>query len=161
MGNWNVNGNVVISGNVTSYGTKARTINTSSYGDLLQYAYEMPTPTFGDIGDGLTDQDGVCLVYLDDKFIETINNNCEYQVFLQSYGDGSVYVSKRTPSYFVVNGTPNISFGWEIKAVQRDYELNRLDQFEDVFTKDNDFNVLENTWSYLDSLLYDIDEEEI
>lgn len=161
MGNWNVNGNVVISGNVTSYGTKARTINTSSYGDILQYAYEMPTPTFGDIGDGLTDQDGICLVYLDDKFIETINNNCEYQVFLQSYGDGNVYVSKRTPSYFVVNGTPNMSFGWEIKAVQRDYELNRLDQFEDVFTKDNDFHVLENTWSYLDSLLYDIDEEEI
>ena len=146
--------------NLTITGTKNRVISTESYGDRLQYCYETPTPLFGDIGEGTIDDTGICMIYIDDIFAETANTNCDYQVFLQSYSKYNCYVSERTPFYFVVNGEPNTSFGWEIKAVQKDFETYRLDTFgaDDEMETDNSIN---EVWNYLDDLLYDVDKEDI
>lgn len=146
--------------NLTITGTKNRVIETESYGNRLQYCYETPTPLFGDIGEGTIDDTGVCMIYIDDIFAETANTNCDYQVFLQSYSEYNCYVSERTPFYFVVNGEPNTSFGWEIKAVQKDFETYRLDTFgaDDEMETDNSIN---EVWNYLDDLLYDVDKEDI
>ena len=154
------NGSVIASGSITAGGAKPRMIETESYGKRLEYCYETPTPLFGDIGEGTIDDTGVCMIYIDDIFAETANTNCDYQVFLQSYSEYNCYVSERTPFYFVVNGEPNTSFGWEIKAVQKDFETYRLNTFgaDDEMETDNSIN---EVWNYLDDLLYDVDKEEI
>jgi hypothetical protein len=64
---------------------------------------------------------------LDDVFAETARVDCAYQVFLQACGDGSVYVEAKCATHFVVKGTPNLSFDWEIKAHQADLEYTRLE----------------------------------
>ena len=38
---------------------------------------------FGDLGEGVTDENGECCVSLDDVFAETVSTGIEYQVFLQ------------------------------------------------------------------------------
>jgi len=120
-------GETYISGGLTvSNGQKSRLVDTEDYGDRLLYAYETPTPIFGDIGEGVIGEDGKCYIQIDPTFAETISNT-QYQVFLQKYGTGECYVSERKSSYFIVEGTPDLAFGWEIKAKQKDYEQRRLD----------------------------------
>lgn len=112
-------------------GTKSRIAKTQNYQKRLQYCYEMPSPMFGDIGNGKTDESGECYVFIDDIFRETIDTDCQYQVFLQKYGQGDLWIEERNSDYFLVEGTPNLSFGWEIKARQLGYDIERLELFED------------------------------
>ena len=93
------------------------------------YCYETSKPYFGDIGEATLDEDGVCYIFLDDIFAETVNTDCQYQVFLQKYGPGDVWVEERTKNYFIVRGTAGIRFGWEIKARQLGFEIERLEKF--------------------------------
>lgn len=111
-------------------GTKSRIAKTKNYSDRLLYCYETPKPYFGDIGEAILDEDGLCYVFLDDVFYETVNTDCSYQVFLQKYGQGDIWVKARTPTYFVVVGTPNLPFGWEVKARQLGFESERLETYE-------------------------------
>ena len=108
-------------------GAKSRIVQTKDYGERHLYCYETPTPLFGDVGEGTIAEDGKCYIWLDAMFEQTIYNY-GYQVFLQKYGDGDCYVSERTASYFVVEGDAGLSFGWEIKAKQDNYEMTRLGQ---------------------------------
>lgn len=142
---------------LASLGTKSREITTPNYGNRLEYCYEMPTPYFGDIGEGITDNEGICYIFIDDIFAETIDTNCEYQVFLQAYGEGTVYVNERNSSYFVVKGTPNMRFAWELKAVQRDYEMYRLEEPTEQAEETTDY--ASESYDYLASLLYDVEQE--
>ena len=119
-GDWAVEGSLVVGG------TKPRMVNTKDYGSRLLYCYETASPMFGDIGDGKIADDGKCYIWLDPIFTQTISTN-GYQVFLQKCGDGDCYVSERTSNYFVVKGTPNLSFSWEIKAKQSDFDQRRLE----------------------------------
>jgi hypothetical protein len=82
---------------------------------------------FGDVGEGIIAEDGICRIALDAVFSETIVTS-NYQVFLQRYGEGDCYVLDRKPTYFIVKGTPNLAFGWEIKSRQIDFANLRLDQ---------------------------------
>lgn len=118
------------SGGFASGGQKNRVVRTKNYSNRLLYCYETPKPYFGDIGEAALDDDGICYIFLDDIFVETINTECQYQVFLQKYGDGDLYVSERNVNYFVVKGTSNLSFGWEIKARQLGFESDRLEKFD-------------------------------
>ena len=119
-------GELSLGGSFSAKGTKSRIATTEDYGERLLYCYETPTPMFGDIGEGVIGEDGRCFIPIDPTFAETISNT-QYQVFLQKYGNGECYVSERKPSYFIVEGTSDLSFGWELKAKQRDYEQRRLD----------------------------------
>lgn len=112
-------------------GTKSRIAKTQNYQERLQYCYEMPSPMFGDIGNGKTDEDGACYIFIDDIFRETIDTDCQYQVFLQKYGQGDLWIEERNSDYFLVKGAPNLSFGWEMKARQLGYDIERLELFED------------------------------
>lgn len=150
-------GDVSVGSNFNVAGTKSREITTPNYGNRLEYCYEMPTPYFGDIGEGVTDNEGICYIFIDDIFAETIDVDCEYQVFLQAYDEGTVYVNRRNSSYFVVKGTPNMRFAWEIKAVQRDYEMYRLDEPTEQAEQTTDY--AEESYDYLASLLYDVEQE--
>lgn len=121
---------VTIGGSLSVAGTKNRIIDTENYDTRKQYCYETATPYFGDIGSGCTDNTGKCYIDIDDIFSETVNTGVEYQVFLQKEGQGDIWVEEKTDSYFVVRGTENLKFSWEIKAIQKDYEFERLEKFD-------------------------------
>lgn len=124
---------VNVTGDFTVSGRKSRSVTTDQYSDRLLYCYETPTPMFGDIGEGVISDDGLCYVWLDAVFAQTITTD-QYQVFLQRYGEGECYVKERRGGCFIVAGTPGLSFGWEVKAKQRDYDQLRLEKNEDKFT---------------------------
>lgn len=119
------------SSNLKVSGTKSRVVDTEGYGTRLQYCYEMPSPLFGDVGGGQTDEYGECIIYLDDVFSETVRLDIEYQVFLQKEGSGDIWVEEKTPVYFRVKGTAELKFSWEVKARQKGYECERLEEDAD------------------------------
>lgn len=114
---------------ISTTGSKRRIIQTENYNKRLQYCYETPTPMFGDIGTAQTDETGKCYIDIDDVFQETVNTDVEYQVFLQKEGKGDLWIEEKTPTYFLVKGTENLKFSWELKVVQRDYEFERLEEY--------------------------------
>lgn len=146
-------------------GTKSRLTDTEDYDKRLLYCYEMPSPMFGDIGEATLDETGKCLIYLDDIFAETIDTECKYQVFLQKYGKGDCYILNRNSAYFEVEGTPNLKFGWEVKAIQKEYDTLRLERFNVEEYKENRDNTVNNiiseTTEYMDNLLYSAESEVI
>ena len=119
---------------VASGYTKSKLADTDNYGKRTLYCYETTSPMFADVGSARTDADGLCIVSIDDIFAETVRTDYGYQVFLQACGEGSVYVSEKTPGYFIVSGTPNLVFDWEIKARQADTYNLRLedDHIEEI-----------------------------
>lgn len=123
-------GNAVIEGSLTVEGAKSRLVSTRDFGKRKLHAYETPVPMFGDVGEGIIDDTGVCYIAIEDIFAETISAECMYQVLLQAYGDGYCYVSERNNVYFAVRGTPGLAFGWEIKAYQIDMSSSRLETYE-------------------------------
>ena len=128
--NVDVFGSVNVDGSITVDGTKNRRVRTEDYGDRLLYCYETATPMFGDIGEGVIGEDGLAYIQLDPTFLETVTTS-QYQIFLQKYGDGDLYIKERHESYFIVSGTAGLAFGWETKAKQRDYENYRLENKKD------------------------------
>ena len=119
---------IKVNGNFSATGTKNREVKTQDYDNRLQYCYEMASPMFGDIGEAVTDESGKCYIYLDDIFLETVNTDIEYQVFLQKEAAGDLWVDQKFREYFVVNGTPKLKFAWEIKVKQKDFEYERLNE---------------------------------
>lgn len=111
-------------------GTKSRLVNTNNYDERLLYCYESPSPLFGDVGSGLIDDDGTCMVSIDDILLECMRTDMAYQVFLQKCGQGDLWVSEKAPTYFIVGGTPGLSFDWEIKGHQTGYETDRLEDVD-------------------------------
>lgn len=125
---FSLKGDVSITGGIDVSGTKNRRVNTPSYGEVLMDAYETTSPMFGDVGEAKTDDSGICVVAIDDIFREVSRTDIEYQVFLQKEGQGDLWIDEKHPAWFTVRGTANLKFAWEIKAKQRDYELNRTER---------------------------------
>lgn len=124
---WDTYGNIRHTGKWTVTGTKSRAVETENYDERLLYCYETPTPMFGDMGSGTLDDDGYCYVMVDEIFSETVRTDLAYQVFLQKCGQGDCWVDEKHPNYFVVRGTPNLAFDWELKAKQTDFADLRLE----------------------------------
>lgn len=144
---------VDINGNLRVTGTKNRLIETQSFGNLCLNAYETTGSWFGDLGRGIIDNTGVCYIYFDPKFIEVVNTNFDYNVFLQRYGQGDLWVEDRQHDYFVVKGTPNLEFAWEAKCKQCGYETDRLEEnYEKCRTVNYIDEIPEEDESYLDGL---------
>jgi len=116
--------------NLSVTGTKSRVVPTEQYAERLLYCYETASPMFGDIGEGVIGEDGKCYVWLDPVFAQTVETG-QYQVFLQRYGEGGLYVAERRGSCFIVAGVPGLAFGWEVKAKQKGFDQKRLDRKED------------------------------
>lgn len=135
-------------------GSKHRVVRTQDYGERLLCCYETPNPMFGDVGAAQIDATGKCLIFIDEKFAQTIDLEYLYDVFLTKYGPGDCYVSERTPSYFAVEGTKNLKFAWEIKTIQRDYENLRL---EEHTREKDDIDYIYDVSAYMDTLLYQLD----
>ena len=139
-------GEVRIAGDLTVNGDKNREVDTENYGRQLAYCYETATPYFGDLGYGMTDENGVCLIEIDDIFREIVGEQ-EYLVFLQPEGEGNLYVNKaeKCCNYFIVRGTANLSFVWEIKSIQKEKQFTRFGTDSERGMLDIDYTDLEET----------------
>lgn len=151
---------IKLQGNLEVRGTKSRVARTENFSDRLLYCYETPTPMFGDLGCGKTNDRGIAFVDIDPAFSETINSGIEYQVFLQKEGDGDIWVAEKEESYFTVRGTPNLKFSWEVKCIQKSFEHLRLDEKEvqeaaqkDARDAQKDYNII------IDTIVEDYDKE--
>lgn len=107
-------------------GSKNCLQETKNYGKRLINAYETTEYYFGDIGFGKINNEGECLIYIDDIFQECVNTDIKYHVFTQPY-NGTIKIIERHETYFIVKGEPNTEFSWELKAKRLGYENNRLD----------------------------------
>ncbi|SCJ99157.1 Phage-related protein [uncultured Clostridium sp.] len=110
-------------------GTKNCLQATKTYGERLINAYETAEYFFGDIGSGVI-KDGQCIVAIDDILQECVNTNIQYHVFTQIY-KGSITKIERYQTYFIVYGSDNTEFSWELKAKRIGYENNRFDIVDD------------------------------
>ena len=63
-------------------------------------------------GGASTDTNGSMYIYLSDDFKKALGTDGVYRVFLQEEGDGKVYVSEKTDTFFVVSGTEELAFSW-------------------------------------------------
>ena len=151
---------IKLQGNLEVRGTKSRVARTENFSDRLLYCYETPTPMFGDLGCGKTNDRGTAIVDIDPAFSETINSGIEYQVFLQKEGDGDIWIEEKDTEYFMVQGTPNLKFSWEVKCIQKSFEHLRLDEKEvqeaaqkDARDAQKDYNII------IDTIVEDYDKE--
>lgn len=108
---------------------KSRILKTKHYNTRLLYCYETPKPTFADEGHGKLDENGVCYIYMDDIFLETIDTTHEYRVFLTKYGKGDIWIDTAEKDHFIVKGTENLEFDWKVDCIQRDYNYANLEKF--------------------------------
>ncbi len=110
-------------------GNKNKAMPTS-HGYVGMEAVESPVPMFEDYGTGITNDEGKVSIYFDPVWLEVTSPDHEYFVYLQECGDGKVWVSERTGTYFVVTGTPNIEFMWNVKARQKGFEIEKYRKVE-------------------------------
>ncbi|WP_052447240.1 tail fiber protein [Clostridium polynesiense] len=129
------NGNIDSVGNLTIGGSKNRAVQTENYGTRCLSAYETTESFFGDLGEGIINIDGECTIDIDKIFSETINTDHKYHVFIQCYS-GNITKIERYKNYFIVKGEPNTEFTWELKAKQKGFEYDRLNDKDNNLQQD-------------------------
>lgn len=151
---------------------KMRIVDTDNYNVRELNCYEMTSPYFGDIGTGVLDENGECIVAIDDIFSETVLLNQEYYVFLQKEGCGDIWIDKKASNYFVVKGTANLKFVWELKAKQKGLDDNNkrlnVSSQSQQYNKNSIANIYETELSlqqrktvlYEDALISELEVEE-
>jgi hypothetical protein len=60
-------------------------------------------------GHGILNEDGKCIILLN-----AIEN--QYYITLTKYGEGDLYISKKDTSSFIITGTPDLEFDWQVTA---------------------------------------------
>lgn len=133
-----LDGNTQVLGDFGVTGTKNALVETENFGHRAVSAYETAEYYFGDIGSAKL-KNGKCKIEIEEIFKETVNTNIDYQVFLQAYGNANIWVSERHQDYFIVEGTDDIEFGWELKAKRKGYENTRLEKQDLMVKKENDY----------------------
>lgn len=122
-----------------SGGTKSAIVATSQ-GARALYTEESTEVWFTDYGFGHL-QNGHTVIRIDPFFAETVNLDEPYHVFIQAYGNATLYVSQRTPSTFEIclsEGDANVEFSYRLVAKRRKHERTRLER---VPSADNDPNL--------------------
>ena len=129
-----IDGNLQVMGNINATGSKNRVVQTENYGKRLMNAVESADAFFEDFGTAMTDAEGFCEVRLDDIFLETVNTDYDYYVFLTPYSDdysAKAAIYTKNKHGFIVCGTPYTRFDWRVSAKQRGYERIRMEVMND------------------------------
>lgn len=127
-----VNGSgATVAGNLNVTGNKNAIVPATGGRMVAVHAVESPESWFEDFGSAQL-HDGAARVAIDAAFLETVNSNFEYHVFLTPLGDcRGLYVAQRNAAGFEVRelggGTANIAFDYRIVAKRRGYETERLE----------------------------------
>jgi len=121
----NISKPVTIWGDLNVTGSNKHKVMPTSNGYVGMEAVESPVPMFEDCGTGITDDKGSITIYFDPTWLEVTSTDNEYYLFLQTCGQGELWVSERNESYFKVQGTPRLKFMWNVKARQKGFEIER------------------------------------
>jgi hypothetical protein len=116
-------------GDFVATGSKSALVETASYGKRQLYAMESPENWFEDFGSAkLTD--GQAVVRLDPIFIETVNTDTTYHVFITPNGDCLLSVVDKSQTSFTVKQLfgqdHGCAFDYRTVARRRGYEEVRL-----------------------------------
>lgn len=124
-----VNGNgAAVLGDFTVYNGSKNAASVTRDGVRLTPAYETAENYVGDIGESKTGDDKVVVVPIEMLFGDVADTSQPYQVFLQSYSDAHVWVSKRDEdSFTVMSDVAGSPFGWEIKCHRRGMQGRLID----------------------------------
>lgn len=100
-------------------GSKNKLI-VSSFGIIGIESMESPEPTFWDMGSGVCDDAGECLIVLDPRFFEAIDRQYRPRWLITPTDDlGPLWVEK-VHLGAVVHGAPGQTFDWAVNAAQQD-----------------------------------------
>lgn len=121
-----INGTLLVD-NLSVTGKKNRLVKTENFGNRLMNAIESANAVFEDFGSSETNEKGEAFIKFDEVFMETVNTEYEYQVFLQDYVGKSVQLVEKEKDGFMVFGNPNSKFDWRICARQKGYEEKRME----------------------------------
>ena len=163
-------GNFSVRGDFVCAGTKNRVVNTDNYGNVLMNAMESTGAYFTDIGSGRI-ADGVCYVYLDEKFMEVIDNTHEYQVFITNTSKEKTEYIEKCDGYFIVHGEEGATFDWMLTAKQKDYSNIRMEaisedeaeqqiEYDETLFDEDDASAVQSV-SYMETFRDNIDENAI
>ena len=114
---------------INTNGTKPAVVATDD-GARLMYSEESTEVWFTDYGFAQLHNESA-IVTFEATFAQTVNLSLPYHVFLQPYGNASLYVTNRTPTGFEVNlnsGDANIAFSYRIVARRLGLENDRLER---------------------------------
>lgn len=109
-------------------GEKSRVVRTKHYADVKLNAVESPEAHFEDFGSGTIGNNGTITIIFETIFSETIDIDCDYQVFVTPTSSKTVNWVEKFSGYFVVHGEIGATFDWQLVCKQRDYEGIRLEQ---------------------------------
>lgn len=123
-------GGLIVEGRLGVQGAKNSIVDTSQ-GKTAINAYETAEYYFGDIAKTNTGASKRVKIMIDPIFLETINTDINYHVFVSSYDNGYAWVSEMAKDYFVIeSNVPNLHVSYEIKAKRKQYENVRLDKVD-------------------------------
>jgi hypothetical protein len=117
-------------GNFGCTGTKSSIADIDNEQRTL-YAIESPDVWFEDFGSAQLSK-GAVTVQVDALFVQSVNLNMDYHVFLTPLGDcNGLYVTDKTATGFEVrelgSGTSNVSFDYCIAAKRAGYESHHME----------------------------------
>jgi len=121
-----VGGNVTVKGSLKVTGSKSSVATLGDGREVTLYAVESPDNWFEDFGAARL-QDGAALVPIGPTFVQAVNTDLDYHVFLTPNADcRGLYVAQKSPTSFEVRevggGHSNIAFDFRIVARRRGYE---------------------------------------
>jgi hypothetical protein len=124
-------------GNLTCSGSKSAAVPVAGGREVALYAVEAPENWFEDYGSGKLDS-GVATITLDPLFLQTVNAEVEYHVFLTPGGDcNGLYVAQKTPTSFEVRelgkGTSDVAFDYRVIVRRKGYEKLRMEDATEKF----------------------------
>ncbi len=111
-------------------GTKSAVVPLQDGQHILLYAEESTEVWFSDYG-SVQLADGEATVQIDPEFLQTVNTDKKYHVFLTANGNpiGSLYVDHQTPASFEIRettGSANIDVSYRIVAKRKDFGDERM-----------------------------------
>lgn len=133
--NTQIDNELWVNGTLNVSGAKNAIVKTTKGWTQIN-AYETAENYFGDLAKVNTGSGSKVKVMMDSLFLETVNTNVDYHVFVSSYGAGYAWVSEHSKDYFIIeSNVPNLEVGYEVKAKRLGYENTRLEIDEDFGQK--------------------------
>ena len=106
--------------NLNAYGSKNRAVLTAR-GYVGMGAMESPQPAFADFGCGVCDDDGLCLLQLDPRYLATVAPAYAPRWSITATAPGQLWLEKRGQDA-LVHGAAGQTFDWIVIIPQRGYE---------------------------------------
>lgn len=144
---------LLVTGDLSVTGTKNRAVNTRNYGTIGMNAFESADALFSDFGSAQIGEDGTIDVYIDPIFLETIDTQHIYRVFITQTSKLKIEYVEKFTDFFRIYGEPNGTCDWMLVAKQRGYVSNRMESLEHQIYQKEDvaYDTLDDS-NILDSL---------